>query len=694
MLCRAAGLVVALSAVTAAPAGEWFVDASAAAGGDGSAERPFQQITDGLKVMQGGDVITVRQGVYRETLSLSKGGSQAQPSTLRAAEGHRVIVSGFAPIRGWTERHDGVYTTTVDGSVEDLYVGYVAQRIASSLDKEDVWAAVSAADQQTGRLILGDAYPRLPAAAQIAAAPGDACVFMFFQRGNYFSTIPIQAIDATKGELTVEGKSLRGAGGQDRLTLCNHQSLIDRPGEWACETVDGRSTLFFMPARPDDLEHTQTISQERQLLSVGHWRDPQTDITVEGIEFAGSRMMGISAGKTTRLNITRCIFHNHGRNGVLVRGCEDVRIANCIAFANHTGLSVASCQRAAVEENEVFANYVDGIIVAGDVSGSDAEPETHEVIVRRNYVHHHLLHGHPDNFQTYRGVHDITFQDNLVILAGQSLMTEQTYGGRLINNVIFGADARLIIFGHQSSNDWEVTNNTLGFGGWGAIGMDGEGYTISQNIFLNNVLGRDRDYTGDYNLLWNHDPSAGILRVTRPRWTTFTEVAPYAEQTGHDQNSRRADPQLKNVPLCQAVATDLDKCTANHLELRGGNAARLFREGDHIEINGDGQSRQVTEVGPSHIRFTPALPVRPWRITLVWNWRDHTDFALDFTPLPNSPARTMGPAGQHVGALLNAAAYRAGDFNADGHRDLPPLAEDLQAAIPAANDPVVLLTLP
>ncbi len=568
------------------------------------------------------------------------------------------------------------------------------QRIASSLNQDGAWAAVSAADPQAGRLTLGNAYRALPSAAQIAADTADVCAFMFFERGNFFSTIPIQEIDAAKGQLTVEGRLLRGAGGQDRLTLCNHQSLIDRAGEWACETVGGRSKLFFLPASNDDLQRTQTISQQRQLLSLGHWRDLQTDISVEGLELAGSGMTGISAGKITRLNIRHCIFHNHRRNGVMVRGCEDVRIANCIAFANHTGLSVASSRRVVVEENEVLANYVDGIVIAGDVSGSGAEPETRDVTVQRNYVHHHLLHGHPDNFQTYRGVHDITFEDNLVILAGQSLMTEQTYGGRLINNVFFGAGSRLIIFGHQSSNDWQVSNNTLGFGGWGGIGMTGEDYTISQNIFLDNILGRDRDYTGDYNLLWNHDPSAGILRVTKPRWTTFTEVAPYAQQTGQDTHSRRADPQLKNVPISQGIATDLGKCSADRLELRGGDAGRLFDVGDHIEINGDGLKRRVTEIGTSHIRFAPALPVRPWRITIVWNWGQRSDFALDFTPSADSPAHTMGPGGQPVGAQLDAAAYRAGDFNADGQRDLPPLAEDLQAAIPEANDPVVLLTLP
>ncbi len=691
-------LLVAMALPATTWSAELFVDASATAGGDGSTDRPFPTIAEALGAMAGGDIVTVREGVYRETLRMTKGGSDTQPSTLRAADGERVIVSGFTAISGWKKQSGGIYSTTVDGIVQNLYVGYSAQRIASSLDKPEAWADVVSSDQRAGKLVVGSSFAKLAGAAAITEDKADACAFVFFRRGNVYHIIPIRELDPQQGILTVDSKAIRGIGGndrsQDRLILCNHRSLIDRPGEWACKTSDGKSTLYFMPISPDDLQQTQTVSQQRSLLSVGHWRDPQTDFRVEGIEFAGSQSTGLQVGRVARVTVTSCIFHNHRRSGAAVRRCSEVRIGNSIAFANQTGLSVASSQHVVVEQNEVFANYVDGIVVAGDVSGHDAEPETHDVTVRRNYVHHHLLLGHPDNFQTYRGVHNIRFQDNLAILAGQGLMTEQTDGGELTNNVFFGSGARLIIFGHQSSNDWHVINNTLGFGGWGGIGMDGKNYTIARNVILNNVLGRDRAYTGDHNLLWNPDPTAAILRVVKPRFRNFSDVAPYRELTGQDKHSRRTDPQLANVPAFQGTATDLDKCSAKRLELRGGDAGRQFAINDHIEINGDGVDRQVKEVGDSHICFSPPLPIRPWRITLVWNWRKRTNFALDFMPRVDSPAHTMGPNGQHVGARLDAAAYRAGDFDGDGHRDLPSLADDLKMGIPQSNNPVVLQNLP
>ena len=42
----------------------------------------------------------------------------------------------------------------------------------------------------------------------------------------------------------------------------------------------------------------------------------------------------VQTGKVTQATIANCIFHNHRHNGVSVRQCHDVRIANCIAFAN------------------------------------------------------------------------------------------------------------------------------------------------------------------------------------------------------------------------------------------------------------------------------------------------------------------------------------------------------------------------
>ena len=87
LVLLAAMSMATMSIVTTAMSAEWFVEVAAAVDGDGSVDRPFQRIADGLKAMQGGDTVTVRQGIYRETLSMAKGGSS--DAAFHAAGGGR-----------------------------------------------------------------------------------------------------------------------------------------------------------------------------------------------------------------------------------------------------------------------------------------------------------------------------------------------------------------------------------------------------------------------------------------------------------------------------------------------------------------------------------------------------------------------------------------------------------------------------
>src|SRR5438045_2727418 len=90
-------LIILAGFCSTAGGAELWVDHAAAAGGEGSAVRPFQTITKAIQASGGGDVISVHLGTYPETLTLDKSGTPQQPTVLRAAPGERVIVSGFAP---------------------------------------------------------------------------------------------------------------------------------------------------------------------------------------------------------------------------------------------------------------------------------------------------------------------------------------------------------------------------------------------------------------------------------------------------------------------------------------------------------------------------------------------------------------------------------------------------------------------
>ena len=79
-------------------AADIFVDGAANPGGDGSAERPFKTIQQGLDRATAGDHVIVRAGVYREEIKLNHGGTAQAPLTLRAEKLGTVTVDGAVPV--------------------------------------------------------------------------------------------------------------------------------------------------------------------------------------------------------------------------------------------------------------------------------------------------------------------------------------------------------------------------------------------------------------------------------------------------------------------------------------------------------------------------------------------------------------------------------------------------------------------
>jgi len=93
-LTLALPLVVAL---VARPAGatQWTVDASAAAGGNGSPQSPFKTLTQAAAVLATGDTVLVRAGTYNESVSFYqvKQGAGGR-TTIKAAPGATPIIDG------------------------------------------------------------------------------------------------------------------------------------------------------------------------------------------------------------------------------------------------------------------------------------------------------------------------------------------------------------------------------------------------------------------------------------------------------------------------------------------------------------------------------------------------------------------------------------------------------------------------
>jgi hypothetical protein len=247
----------------------------------------------------------------------------------------------------------------------------------------------------------------------------------------------------------------------------------------------------------------------------------------------------------------------------------------------------------------------------------------------------------------------------------------------LSGNVIWGSAAYLIIFGHGNSNNWTVTNNTVGGSGYGPFSMTGTGYDMHNNIIVGGMS--EKNYTGDNNLFWTTNPN-GVI-ITDPSFKTYTTIPAWNAASGQDAHSVKADPMFNNMPLVWSVGESSGSgSTANSLVLR---SALGFAAGQHIEIARDGILRTITAVVGNTITFDVPLPSPPLFDLEVDNWGSKTNYTWDSRLSPSSPGLTMSSTGGPVGSQINISQYKAGDFNGDGKRDLPTLPADVTPPNPA-----------
>ena len=145
-----------LAAAMPCPGRTLWVDCSSQADKeDGSPEAPFTTIAAAIGVVEPGDVVTVRGGVYRENMRLPSG-EPGKPITLRAADDQRVVISGCEKLEGWQKADDGIWTTTLDWKPKRLFAAG-RQEILKKVGEEAVEVVLAGAMQEDERVVYESA---------------------------------------------------------------------------------------------------------------------------------------------------------------------------------------------------------------------------------------------------------------------------------------------------------------------------------------------------------------------------------------------------------------------------------------------------------------------------------------------------------------------------------------------------------
>jgi parallel beta-helix repeat protein len=627
----------------------------------GTKDHPFKTIGSALTKVEPGRTMVIKQGVYREKIK-PPSGTPGKPVTLMSAPGERAVITGARAVTDWKKHGNGTYIATIDWKPTKLYVDNRQQPMARE-PNEGWWVAA-----QTGSNTLTDIM-NLPGAPQ-GIAQGES--YIWTQNGNTFFTVKNVALDKAKGRLQVKAASkwMKLKDG-DKYYLQNHPSLIDRPGEWAAIEEDGVFTIAFRPIKVDDLQQVEIPMEPRAAIEI----TGKKHIRILNLDITGSKKDGITVKDAADIEIAGCRAYHNDYTGIAMRNVEQGRIRNNVSWKNGHGVSVSYSKGTVVEENDIAFNGVDGLVVTW---------KSDDILVRRNFLHDHMLWGHPDNFQTYRGVTNLRVIDNLLITAGQSVMMEETDGCEFRGNMLIGCGAYMLILGHKNAVNYKIHQNTFAFAGYGCINFTAHDYDLRENVLVTGhggpVFGIKgiKNYAGDRNLLWNAKGlrQKMVLASDKGWHRSFDEF----RKTNPDleRHSVYADPGFVNAPVAFRVldAKQLSKCTRDRLYLRNGTGG--FKTGDFVEINFDGVRRIVKETTAEKIRIAPGLPTKPLKGWLVANWGDKGEFEMDLRLRKDSPGAILSEAGKPVGSSIDIQAFHRGDFDGDGRRDIPAIPAQLQ----------------
>ena len=133
-----------------------FVDVNAPSGGDGSAQKPFRQIQSAADIVNPGDTVIIKPGVYFETVHLRRFGKKSAPVTFKAdkIQKNRVIITGA---------DKAIRTKAVKWQLHDKATGTYSVKTAHPFPPRVLYSGVDLFPYKSLKLLMSfEAKPGVP----------------------------------------------------------------------------------------------------------------------------------------------------------------------------------------------------------------------------------------------------------------------------------------------------------------------------------------------------------------------------------------------------------------------------------------------------------------------------------------------------------------------------------------------------
>ena len=268
---------------------EYHVSETGADDAPGTAQAPFRTLAQAASVLQAGDSCVVHEGVYRETMVLSRTGEADKPIRIQAAAGARVVISATEPLETkWTRQEKGGYVARIDPPPRQLFFN-------GQMAREAHWpngAYGDLMDRPCVKAEAGTGYEQL-ICSQLPAGDFNGGYALTW-RGGAWTNVTARIKDYRPGKSLAfdppfkphsdqyhKGDAFKPRAG-NRFLLLGSRAALDAPGEWFVDPDTGMTHFLPPPGKtPEELTlETKARDQALSLRGCSH-------VTVNGIELFG-----------------------------------------------------------------------------------------------------------------------------------------------------------------------------------------------------------------------------------------------------------------------------------------------------------------------------------------------------------------------------------------------------------------------
>ena len=353
-------------------AAAYYVDGSkrgASDGNQGTEARPWKTIGRGVQSLQPGDILLIKAGTYRETVNLTKSGTEANPIRIRAYPGDegKVIINAAEPVANW-RKCAGPGDCAGNPYWEHIYVVDVAALVQSHPDSAFALRQVF----QHGELLNRARYPNTgwsyPTSvldprtvfsdSSLSKLDGYFTGSVCHIKTAVFQLDQIDIVDYSGHTITLATNPRYDISTRFGYYITNIVGEINEEGEWAYDPAQRK--IFLWP-KGDVAEGVEFTYREYCLRTYG---GPSWNI-VCGLVMQNAYRYGIWLYRANGMTIEDNTVEHAYKFGIYLQGtggtCSNNHILNnTVKYSCSRGIGVhnTSCYNN-IEGNYVYASGVE-----------------------------------------------------------------------------------------------------------------------------------------------------------------------------------------------------------------------------------------------------------------------------------------------------------------------------------------------